>query len=86
MRLSPTLFRPVIKFGLNICPPSFKFTEYQTVFRIALKSSSNADIGSFWKDTKNSPILHYDTYRNMKDALKSFLSKQEDKLKAILYD
>ena len=74
-------FLPCNKFGLNICPPSVKFTECQTVLRIALKTSPNVDIRSLWKDTSNGPNLQYDTYRNTQDVLKSFRSKQEERLK-----
>ena len=73
-------FLPCNKFGLNICPPSVKFSECQTVLRIALKSSPNADIRGLWKDTSNGPNLQYDAYRNTKDVLKSFRCKQEEKL------
>ena len=73
-------FLPCNKFGLNICPPSVKFTECQTVSRIALKLSPNADIRSLRKDTSNGPNLH----RNMQDVLKSFLSKQEERQKGHL--
>ena len=73
-------FLPCNKFGLNICPPSVKFSECQTVLCIALKSSPNADIRGLWKDTSNGPNLQYDAYRNTKDVLKSFRCKQEEKL------
>ena len=69
------------KFGLNICPPSVKFTDCQTVLRIAVKSSPNADIKNLWRDTSVSPNLQYDTYRNTKDVLKSFSCNHEDKLR-----
>ena len=69
-------FLPCNKFGFNICPPSGKFSECQTVLRIALKSSPNADIRGLWKDTSNGPNLQYDAYRNTKDVLKSFRCKQ----------
>ena len=65
---------------MNICPPSVKFSECQTVLRIALKSSPDADIRGLWKDTSNGPNLQYDAYRNTKDVLKSFRCKQEEKL------
>ena len=69
------------KFGLNICPPSVKFTECQTVLRIALKSSPNADIRNLWRDTSVGSNMQYDTYRNTKDVLKSFRCNQEEKLR-----
>ena len=80
MTLSST-FLPWNKFGLNICPPSVKFTECQTVLRIALKTSPNENIRSLWKDTSNAPNLQYDTYRSTQDVLKSFRSKHEERLK-----
>ena len=73
-------FLPCNKFGLNICPPSVKFSEFQTVLRIALKSSPNADIRGLRKDTSNGPNLQYDTCRNTEDVLKSFRCKLEEKL------
>ena len=69
------------KFGLNICPPSVKFTECQAILRIALKSSPNADITNLWRDTSVGSNLQYDTYRNTKDVLKSFRCNQEEKLR-----
>ena len=69
------------KFGLNICPPSVKFTECQAILRIALRSSPNADITNLWRDTSVGSNLQYDTYRNTKDVLKSFRCNQEEKLR-----
>ena len=73
-------FLPCNKLGLNICPPSVKFSECQTILRTAVKSSPNADIRGLWKDTSNGPNMQYDAYRNTKDVLMSFLCKQEVKL------
>ena len=75
------IFLSSSKFGLNICSPPVKFTECQTVLRIALKSSPNADIRNLWRDTSVGSNLQYDTYRNTKDVLKSFRCNQEEKLK-----
>ena len=39
------------KFGLDICPPSIKFVQCQTVLKNALKNSPNAEINELWKIT-----------------------------------
>ena len=39
-----TVFLTRNKFGLNICPPSIKFIQCQTVLRNALKTSPNEEI------------------------------------------
>ena len=75
------IFQSSNTFGLNICPPSVKFTECQTVLRIALKSSPNADIRNLKRDTSVGSNLQYDAYRNTKDVLKSFPCNLEEKLK-----
>ena len=49
-----TVFLTRNKFGLNICPPSVKFIQCQTVFRKALKISPNDSINELWKATSNS--------------------------------
>lgn len=41
------------KFGLNLCPPSIKFTQCQTVLRSALQASPNQEINELWKSTSN---------------------------------
>ena len=37
------------KFGLNICPPSIKFTQCQTVLHNSLKESRNDSLKDLWK-------------------------------------
>ena len=68
------------KFGLNICPPSVKFIQCQTVLRKALKTSPNDSINELWKATSNSKNIQYDVYNSTKQVLKDFRSGQEDKL------
>ena len=69
------------KFGLNILPPSVRFTQCQSVLRNALKSSPNDSIKELWKSTNNHTNLQYDDYNSTKDVLKKFQCAQEDKLK-----
>jgi len=66
------IFLPCNKFGLNICPPSVKFTQCQTVLRKALKSSSNADIQHLWKSSCQHTNIQYDIFKTTKDVIKSF--------------
>ena len=75
------IFLPSNKFGWNLCPPSVKVTECQTVLCIALKSSPNADNRNLWRDTSVGSKLQYNTYRNTKDVLKSSRCNQEEKLR-----
>ena len=63
------------KFGLNICPPSVKFAECQTVLRIALMS-----LEIFGGILALSQICST-FYRNAKDVLKSFRCNQDEKLR-----
>ena len=60
------------KFGLNICPPSVKFTQYQTVQRKALKSSPNEEIKSLWSSTSVHTNIQYDVFKSTKDVIKKF--------------
>ena len=66
------------KFGLNIYPPSVKFTQCQTVSRKALKTSPNDCIRNLWKSTCDNTDIQYDVYTSTKEVLKSFKSAQED--------
>ena len=75
-----TVFLTRNKFGLNICPPSVKFIQCQTVLRKALKTSPNDSINELWKATSNSKNIKYDVYNSTKKVLKDFRSGQEDKL------
>ena len=78
-RLS-SIFLTRNKFGLNICPPSIKFIQCQTVLRKALKTSPNQDIKQLWKSTSNNKNIQYDVFNSTKQVLKDFPSGQEDKL------
>ena len=69
------------KFGLNIIPPSIKFTQCQSTLRNALKSSPNDSVNHLWKLTSNHTNIQYDTYNSTKEVIKKFRSSQEDKLK-----
>jgi hypothetical protein len=68
------------KSGLNIYPPSIKFSQCQTVGRNALKTSPNHSIKDLWKTTSESKNIQYDVYTSTKEVLKTFNSGQEDKL------
>ena len=74
------VFLPCSKFGLNICPPSVKFTQCQTVLRKALKTSKNADIKHLWKSTNNHTNIQYDIFKSTKEVIKTFHTNQEHKL------
>ena len=58
------------KFGLNIYPPSVKFTQCQTVSRKALKTSPNDCIRNLWKSTCDNTNIQYDVYTSTKEVLK----------------
>ena len=64
------------KFGLNIYPPSVKFTQCQTVSREALKTSPNDCKRNLWKSTCDNTNIQYDVYTSTKEVLKSFKSAQ----------
>ena len=68
------------KFGLNICPPSIKFVQCQTILRNALKNSPNAEINELWKTTSTNKNIQYDVYTTTKEVIKAFRSNQENKL------
>ena len=68
------------KFGLDICPPSIKFEQCQTVLRNALKNSPNAEINELWKTTSTNKNIQYDVYTKTKEVIKAFRSNQETKL------
>ena len=68
------------KFGLNICPPSIKFTQCQTVIRNSLKESPNDSLKDLWKSSSSHTNIQYDVYKSTKEVLKDFRSNQEDKL------
>ena len=72
------------KFGLNVCPPSVKFVQCQTVIRTTMKTSRNHSIGDLWKSSSCHTNIQYDTYKSTKDVLKDFRSSQEDKLQHTL--
>ena len=68
------------KFGLNICLPSIKFTQCQTVLRNSLKESPNDSLKDLWKSSSCHTNIQYDVYKSNKEVLKDFRSNQEDKL------
>ena len=77
---SLVIFLTQNKFGLNICPPSIKFIQCQTVLCKALKTSPNQDINKLWKSTRNNKNIQYDVFNSTKQVLKDCRSGQEDKL------
>ena len=62
-------------FGLNICPPSIKFTQCQTV----LRNSPNDSLKDLWKSSSCHTNIQY-VYKSTKEVLEDFRSNQEDKL------
>ena len=68
------------KFVLNICPPSIKFTQCQTVLWNSLKESPNDSLKDLWKSSSCHTNIQYDVYKSTKEVLKDFHSNQEDKL------
>ena len=68
------------KFGLNICPPSIKFTQCQTVLRHSLKVSPNDSLKDLWKSSSCHTNIQYDVNKSTKEVLKDLRSNQEDKL------
>ena len=73
------------KFGLNIQPPSLKFTQCQVVQRNALKTSPNEAIKELWRSTNNGKNVQYDVYSSTKEILRDFRSNQENKLQNHLH-
>ena len=67
------------KFGLNICPPSVKFTQCQTVLRDFLEESRNDSLKDLWKSSSSHTNIQY-VFKSTKEVLKDFRSNQEDKL------
>ena len=57
------------KFGLNICPPSIKFTLCQTVLRNSLKASPNDSLKDLWKSSSCHTNIQYDVYKSTKEVL-----------------
>ena len=72
------------KLGLNIYPPSIKYSQCQTVLRNILRKSPNDDIRSLWKTTSTHTNLQYDQYRDTKQVLKAFHTNQEERLQSHL--
>ena len=68
------------KFGLNICPPSIKFSQCQTNLRNSLKESPNDSLKDLWKSSSCHTTIQYDVYKSTKEVLKDFRSNQEEKL------
>ena len=52
------------KFDLNICPPSIKFTQCQTVLRNSLKESPNDSLKDLWKSSSCHTNIQYDVYKS----------------------
>ena len=67
-------------FGLNICPPSIKFTQCQTVLLNSLKESPNNSLKDLWKSSSCHTNIQYDMHKSIKEVLKDFRSNQEDKM------
>ena len=78
------VFLPNNKFGLNVCLPSVKFTQCQTVQRKALKSSLNEEIKYFWSSTSVHINIQYDAFKSTKDVVKKFQADQENKYHGLL--
>ena len=72
------------KFGLNIYPPSIKYSHRQTVLRNIFRKSPNDDIRSLWKTTSTHTNLQYDQNRDTKQVLKAFHTNQEERLQSHL--
>ena len=68
------------KFGLNICPPSIKFTQCETVLGHSLKVLPNDSLKDLWKSTSCHTNIQYDVNKSTKEVLKDLRSNQEDKL------
>ena len=71
------------KFGLNICPPSIKFTRCPAVLRNSLKESPNDSLEDLWKSSSchTNIIFNAMCTNPLRTFLKiDFRSNQEDKL------
>ena len=68
------------KFGLNVYPPSVKFTQCQAVARNALNNTPNDSLKTLWKLTSSHKNTQYDQYTSTKEVLKDFQSGHEDRL------
>ena len=79
------IFLSHYKFGLNLHPPSVKYAQCQTILRNLLKSSPNEAMHALWKETSASTNIQYDQYKTTKDVLKSFHSRQEERLRDQLF-
>ena len=55
------------KFGLNICPPSIKFTQCQTVLPKTLKESPDDSLKDLWKSSSCHTNIQYDVYKSTKE-------------------
>ena len=52
------------KFGLNICPPSVKFDQCQTVLPNSLKESQNDSLKDLWKSLGCHTNIQYDVFKS----------------------
>ena len=59
----------IIILLLNICPPSIKFTQSQTVLRNSLKESPNDSLKDLWKSSSCHTNIQYDVYKSTKEVL-----------------
>ena len=67
-RTVSTVFLERNNFGLNICPPSIKFTQCQTVLRNPLKESPNDSLKDLWKSSSCHTNIQYDVYKSSKGS------------------
>ena len=74
----------IFKFGLNIYPPSIKYSQCQAFLSNILRKSPNDNIRSLWKTTGTHTNLQYDQYSNTKQVLKSLRANQEERLQSHL--
>ena len=79
------IFLPHKKFRLKLYPPSVKYAQCQTTLCNLLKSSPHDAMHTLWKETSASTNIQYDQFKNTKDVLKSFHSRQEDKFRYHLF-
>ena len=75
-----TLVLKKCRYGINLILPSAKFTQCQTVIRIALKTSPNLDINAMQAATSNSSNIQYDQYKNIKKVLTAIQKDHEGRI------
>ena len=72
------------KFGLNICPPSVKFTQCQTVLCNCLKEPYSNSLKDLWKSSSSHTNTQCDVFKSTKEVREDFHYNQEDKLQHYL--